>query len=129
MKTAGDVNGDGFSDLIVGESRFETLFDSEGRAYVFLGAPAGLTFSGPTQPDIAGQESKAYMGMAVASAGDVNGDGYEDVVVGAPAANTLGPNEVLVFYGTENGLGTTPIGQRKAVVAPVFMGVTNSADL
>ena len=101
---AGDVNGDGFSDVIVGAPEYD-IFTDEGRAYLFHGAPNGLSATPETlsNPDA---QNNAYFGFSVASAGDVNGDGYSDVIVGAynydPGTETEG--RAYVFLGTAMGL-------------------------
>ncbi len=95
---AGDVNGDGVGDLVVGALGNDTAGAAAGQAYVFFGSAAGdtvadLIFNG----EAAGDE----LGYAVGAAGDVNGDGYDDVLVGAPF-NDAGGNSagrVYVFYG------------------------------
>jgi len=95
-----DVNGDGFSDLAVGS------YDL-GRVYVYLGSPSGLATTPTTTivgPD-AGMGLRGSFGAAVASAGDVNGDGYGDLVVGAPGGN----GHVSIFAGGAGGLSTTPL--------------------
>jgi len=90
-----DVNGDGFSDVAVGS------FES-GRVYVYLGSPSGLTTSPTTTiegPDV-GMGLRGSFGAAVASAGDINGDGYGDLVVGAPGGN----GHVHIFAGGAGGV-------------------------
>ena len=101
---AGDVNGDGRDDVILGASRA----DNNGRvvsgsAYVVYGAAspagvdlaelgtAGFRIDGPTEGD--------YLGSAVAGAGDVNGDGFDDVIVGGFGA----PSAYVVFGSAAPG--------------------------
>lgn len=71
---AGDVNGDGFADLIIGA-------DIANKAAVYFGGP-GTSFNTTSDWTATGTASTSF-GYAVAGAGDVNGDGYADVLVGA----------------------------------------------
>jgi hypothetical protein len=81
VASAGDVNGDGFSDVIVGAYRFDNGQTDEGAAFVYHGSASGLS----TTPDWTAESDQdfAEFGFSVASAGDVNGDGFSDVIVGA----------------------------------------------
>jgi hypothetical protein len=80
--TAGDVNGDGYADIIVGAPLYTRDFDDEGMVWVYHGSAAGL-ISAPAWSKSAGQAG-AHFGHSVFTAGDVNGDGYADVIAGAP---------------------------------------------
>ena len=104
--STGDVNGDGYSDVIVGAPRLFNGQGNEGRAYVFQGGPSGLTQIW----DVEGNQIDALMGHAVATAGDINGDGYADVMVGAVGYNNGETREglVYVYFGSEAGLSLTP---------------------
>src|SRR5262249_1666350 len=81
VSTAGDVNGDGYSDVIVGAFLFDNGQVDEGRAYVYHGSASGLASSPAWTAE--GDQSSALFGWPVSTAGDVNGDGYSDVIVGA----------------------------------------------
>lgn len=81
VASAGDVNGDGLSDVLVGADQ---IFNGgPGKAYLYFGPV--VQDGGPPVPDaiFTGEQSQDNFGHSVASAGDVNGDGYDDVVVGA----------------------------------------------
>jgi len=108
VATAGDVNGDGYSDVIVGAHGYDDDQENEGRAYVFHGSAAGLT-PDPTWT-VEGDQATAYLGVSVATAGDVNGDGYGDVVVGAYCYDNGETDEgrALVYYGSAAGLAANP---------------------
>jgi hypothetical protein len=112
VAAAGDVNGDGFSDVIVGARDYDAGQSSEGRAYVYHGSAAGpMPSAGWTaEPDVA----LSFFGQSVAPAGDVNGDGFGDVVVGAPnfAASFTGEGRAFVYLGSSGGLSTTPAWAR-----------------
>jgi len=79
--TAGDVNGNGYADVIVGAFRFDNGETDEGRAYVYHGTPSGLAAS--SAMTVESDQAGALLGWSVGTAGDVNGDGYADVIVGA----------------------------------------------
>jgi hypothetical protein len=87
VSNAGDVNGDGYDDLIIGAPYYQG-----GKAYLFLGGPAAdahadLTL--PTSADSSHNESGFLgFGLSVLGAGDLNGDGYADVVVGSPFSSS-----------------------------------------
>ena len=74
MGTAGDVNGDGYDDLVVGAIGFDMNGFDVGKAYVYHGSTLGLgTIADWTA---VGENEGDYFGTAVGTAGDVNGDGY-----------------------------------------------------
>ena len=106
--TAGDVNGDGYSDVIVGAPSYDTGQTAAGRAYVYHGSVEGLA-ADPAWTAESDQES-AGLGEAVGTAGDVNGDGYSDVIVSAPSYDNdqVDEGQVYVFYGSAEGLAADP---------------------
>ncbi len=108
VSCAGDVNGDGFDDIIIGVPYSSKNHDDEGSIIVFLGSVKGLELE-PLWMFESGQEW-ANLGHCVSCAGDVNGDGFDDVIAGAPYLNFEG-NEygsALVFYGSNSDLSITP---------------------
>jgi uncharacterized repeat protein (TIGR01451 family) len=109
VAAAGDVNGDGYADIIVGSRDFYDSQYREGRAFVYHGSAAGPASSPSWWAD--SNQDYAYLGWSVASAGDVNGDGYSDVIVGAPYYDSLGYGDngrAFVYLGSAAGLATEP---------------------
>lgn len=89
VSAAGDVNEDGYGDVLVGADMFNGF---RGRVYLYLGSPEGIAETPESVLD--GEAPDAIFGFAVSGAGDLNGDGPDDVVVGAPWAE-----RAYVFYG------------------------------
>ncbi|MEO8664043.1 MAG: FG-GAP-like repeat-containing protein [Ignavibacteria bacterium] len=92
VSTAGDVNGDGYSDVIVGAQSYNS---GTGRAYIYLGS---TLMDNGADVTMTGEITNDYFGYSVSSAGDVNGDGYSDVIVGAYNYN-LGAGRVYIYFG------------------------------
>ena len=97
--TAGDVNNDGFSEVIVGARLYDVATTNEGRVFVYRGTASGLDPT-PLQT-LDGSQTSEEFGVAVSTAGDVNGDGFSDIIIGAHAFDNPEGNEgrVLVFHG------------------------------
>jgi hypothetical protein len=117
---AGDVNGDGFDDVIIGApvSTSTLVAWGLGTAYVILGTASGFTTvldmasftsGNSTGYIIQGGLAGDALGSCVSGAGDVNGDGFADVLVGAMYADPNGRDKagvVYVIFGMAGGFGT-----------------------
>ena len=99
VASAGDVNNDGVQDIIVGAPRFPLNGADTGRAYIFYGPVAGSMIATNADVIIFGEQINDGFGGSVASAGDVNGDGVDDIIVGADQLFNEGTGKAYVFYG------------------------------
>jgi len=124
VASAGDVNGDGYSDVIVGADHYDNGETDEGRAYVYHGSAAGLS-TGPAWTAESNQ-SNAYFGRSVASASDVNGDGYSDVIVGAFYYDNGETDEgrAYVYHGSAAGLSTGPVWTAESNQSNAYFGIS-----
>jgi T1SS-143 domain-containing protein len=112
VSTAGDVNGDGYDDVIVGANLNNAGGTGAGAAYVVYGGPNTALVNGLVDLDtvalgtggfkIVGQNAGDWAGIRVAAAGDVNGDGYADVLVGASSGSN--DTAYVIFGGANSAL-------------------------
>ncbi|SOC47001.1 FG-GAP repeat protein [Rhizobium subbaraonis] len=127
VSDAGDINGDGFDDIIVGANQGDLGGSNAGQAYVIFGTASGFgsAVGGRQVLDLAaltasqgfiiqGDAASDSAGETVSSAGDINGDGIDDLIIGATAGDDGGDNagEAYVVFGTTSALGTNVAGQR-----------------
>ena len=116
VSSAGDVNGDGYDDMLVGARDATT---DAGAVYLIYGKASGLTgtidlanLSSSDGFKIAGLDANDESGRSVSAAGDINGDGFDDLIIGAPFGDSYSPygydfyNEgesYVLFGGDFNG--------------------------
>ncbi|PZD73400.1 Bifunctional hemolysin/adenylate cyclase [Acaryochloris thomasi RCC1774] len=117
VSSAGDVNGDGIDDLIIGAFAANPNGNNSGESYVVFGSSNGFSSSlnlsdlnGSNGFTINGIDPTDQSGVSVSSAGDVNGDGIDDLIIGARAANPDGntvAGESYVVFGNSNGFSSS----------------------
>jgi hypothetical protein len=114
VDSAGDINGDGFGDVVVGQCDWA----SPQAVYVYLGGPSGVSTTPTTLP---GQGSgQTGYGWTAGTAGDTNGDGYGDLLVGSQSG--IG----YLYLGGPSGIAATP---PTPLQNPVYGGVTAVANV
>ena len=154
--SAGDVNGDGFDDVIVGAFNTElrtpggTREAGEGAAYVFRGSATGIASSDPAgtatliasiaNTTIDSNVIDARLGWGVAGAGDFNGDGFDDVIVGTPfledprPADSTNVDEGIasLFFGSAagiaNGVPATSVSRTGSTVSGIASATPDTAN-
>ncbi len=98
VSDAGDVNGDGYPDSIIGVSRDDTNGEDSGSALVLSG------INGEVLYNFYGDNALDYFGGSVSSAGDVNNDGYDDVVVGTNKGYQYPSGDYVKVYSGRDGI-------------------------
>ena len=137
VANAGDVNGDGFDDFILGAHFGDDGGSSAGEAYVIFGSATGsgdidlTTFSAAEGFKIRGDEAGDYLGYSVASAGDMNGDGIDDLVVGAPYGDNSGTHagEAYVIFGKSGGFSDIDLSSLAASDGFTIQGDSDNDEL
>ncbi len=114
VSSAGDVNGDGFDDVIVGAIHASANGFWTGSSYVVFGRASGFdaqvnlsSLDGNSGFRLNGESSYDYSGSTVSGAGDINGDGFDDVIVGAFGGDSNGSTSgsSYVMFGKASGFG------------------------
>ncbi|QSJ20283.1 FG-GAP repeat protein [Nostoc sp. UHCC 0702] len=118
VSNAGDVNGDGIDDLIIGAFRASPNGQyNAGSSYVVFGSSSGFSASlnlssldGSNGFVINGIDVRDFSGDSVSNAGDINGDGFDDLIIGAPLADLNGQRfagESYVVFGSSSGFSAS----------------------
>ncbi len=116
VSNAGDVNGDGFTDVLIGAPFADVNGYNSGSSYVVFGKASGFdavvnlaSLNGTNGFTINGAKAGHQLGYSATNAGDINGDGFGDILIGAARANFYGEDSgsVYVIFGKSTGFGAT----------------------
>ncbi len=118
VASAGDVDADGYSDVIIGIPDWDGGINNQGRALLFYGSASGL--EGGAGWDKTGGHASDHFGNAVATAGDVDSDGDSEVIVGAYTWGSGGA--VFVYPGDPGGLSLTEVVSYTEYLADAHLG-------
>lgn len=110
---AGDFNGDGFDDVLIGASRADQPVYDAGAAYLVFGKAGGFdpafelsSLDGSNGFKIRGPNSVlGQFGFSASGAGDVNGDGFDDIIIGLPRNTQAGQGAAVVIFGSGSAMG------------------------
>lgn len=131
VSAAGDVNGDGFGDVVIGGFLYDNVENAEGGAFIYYGSPNGIGNGIAKLLEV--NQIGAQFGASVAAAGDVNGDGYADVIIGANLFDNGQGNEgaAFVYQGSATGLDATPISTQEGNQNNAYLGsaVASAGDV
>ena len=129
--TCGDFDGDGFSDVAIGAPGHS---DDSGEVSVLYGTPSGLSATGDQRwtadsPNVKGPMRAGDGFGSALTTGDFDGDGFDDLAIGVPGANSgrAGAGAVNVLYGSANGLNTAG-NQRWKQDHPDIIGAAQPGD-
>lgn len=136
--SAGDLNNDGYNDVLIGEPGYKDTKKQNGRVLLYYGPidensftlhSADAVFSGVIDPAYDISEDGIFAGAKILSS-DINGDGFDDIIIGAPKTDVeskIDAGAVYIFYASGSNLfsGTYTLDQADAV----FYGSRSAEDV
>ena len=130
LAVAGDVNGDGWPDLLVGAPN---RYSTGGSVYLVLGPSYGTTGLGSADAILAGEEEWDAAGSSLDSAGDVNADGFDDLLIGAYHESGRAPYSGAAYVVLGPVTGSYDLGAAAGKFAPASgaagVSVANAGDV
>ncbi len=117
----GDVDGDGADDFFIGAYGEDSVASNSGAAYLVLSAPSGQVDLADADAKRTGVSDEDWAGWMVSGAGDVNNDGYDDLLVGAPKVDDAGSDAGAAYLVLGPTTGTSSLADADGI----FTGVAD----
>ena len=108
-ESAGDVNGDGYDDILAGSPDNDDGGSNRGKVYLILGNSSGfnldMSVDNVSSASFYGEANEDFLGYSTSAAGDVNGDGYDDILIGSDRNDFGGNNagKAYLIFGSSSG--------------------------
>jgi len=134
VSTAGDINNDGYADIMIGAYK---KYTNQGTAYVIYGKKTSdlshidlsLTSLDPLATGfiITGDGNSEGLGFSVRTAGDLNGDGYSDMIIGAPSRNSQQGTAYILYGGKTSSFSNLNLGSKALDPSTTGLTIVGSA--
>jgi hypothetical protein len=133
LVAAGDVNGDGYDDFMIGDNEESAFLSNNGRAYLFLGSASGWKGSysvSNANASFVGEAAYDYSGTVIDGNGDINGDGYPDLLIGSFSCNDqiFGTGQTYIIFPDHNTRPSS-ISELKAYKDQTFVTEVSKSPL
>ena len=136
LDMAGDINGDGYGDIILGAQHYDDGANTDaGAVYIVLGPATGTIALSSADAKLTGEGASDFAGRSVAQAGDVNGDGNDDVFIGAKKNDNNGTDAGAAYLLLGPVSGTASLSTADAIFEGASAGdeagiaVANAGDV
>jgi hypothetical protein len=134
VASAGDLDGDGLGDVLVGAPGESSAFDSAGAVYAVLGPVSGTVSLADAHFKLTGEGENDKLGTGVAGIGDLDGDGRGDLLAGAPQQAGVGGGAAYVVFGHQPGVASVAsaawklVGETDGDEAGTSVGLAGDVD-
>ena len=128
---AGDINSDGHNDILIGAFGNNESGDDAGKTYLIYGMETGWSMDmslSNADASFRGESANDRSSMSIAGAGDVNGDGYDDIIIGAYLNDESAENAgqtYLILYSVDQILPPVIPGYSPLIIATITFATTS----